>query len=169
MKYSSIEKCLLEHDVLFEKLISSWVIVLQAWELHRQGRVMDLIDPNISLQDEEKLEVQRLITVSLLCVQTAAEQRPSMERVVAMLQGDSESEAVVLQPGNVEQGLKSMRLFAFGESGLGTVREEEGESSDMESSSFMDSSRRAAGHSEQDFSSFATSSSVELSEIRAVR
>ena len=71
------------------------------------------------------MSLQCLVTVSLLCIQMVAE-RPSMEREVAMLQGDNG--AVVLQPGNVEQGLKGVRLMAFGESWLGTVRGTEGKS-----------------------------------------
>jgi len=140
-----------------------------AWRLHGQGRVMDLVDPTMSLQDEEKLEVQRLITTSLLCIQISAEPRPSMERVVAMLQGDNME---LLIPNNVDDQHRlnlstAVSLFAFGDSsGLGTVREE-GESSDMESS-LLDSSMHGASLSEKDLnSSYATS--VELSEIRSVK
>lgn len=38
-----------------------------------------------------------------------------MERVVAMLQGDSESELVVLHPGNVEQSLDTVEVYILRE------------------------------------------------------
>ena len=117
----------------------------------------------MSLQDEEKLAVKRLINIALLCIQMAAEQRPSMERIVAMLQGNSDLGTVVLQSDNKEQALNSMRWFAFGQSGLGTVIEA-GESSDMESW-FMESSRQEAGLSGTDSRSYTTS--VELSGIKS--
>jgi hypothetical protein len=119
---------------------------------------MDLVDPYVSLQDEEKPEVHRLINIALLCIQNEAEHRPSMERVVAMLQGESEAEVVALKPDDEEQYLESRRLYAVGKGGLGTVKEE-GEAS------FIDSSltRSAWGRSEDDYSSGAV---LELSEIR---
>ncbi|KAG0618722.1 hypothetical protein M758_4G087800 [Ceratodon purpureus] len=134
-----------------EMYLSKW-----AWDLHRRDKLMDLVDPHMSLQDEEKLEVHRLINIALLCIQNEPEQRPSMERVVAMLQGESEAEVVALKPGNDEHYLESIRLFAVGKGGLGTVKEE-GESS------FLDSSRRGGGRSEDDCSGAAV---LELSEIR---
>lgn len=117
---------------------------------------MDLVDPYVSLQDEEKPEVHRLINIALLCIQNEAEHRPSMERVVAMLQGESEAEVVALKPDDEEQYLESRRLYAVGTGGLGTVKEE-GEAS------FIDSSRRAWGRSEDEYPSGAV---LELSEIR---
>lgn len=117
---------------------------------------MDLVDPTMSLQDEEKLEVHRLINIALLCIQNEPEQRPNIERVVAMLQGESESEAVVSTPGMDEENLESIRLFAVGKSGLTTVTEER-------ESSVIHSFRRGVGFSEDVASTGAT---LELSEIR---
>lgn len=81
---------------------------------------------------------------------------------MTMLQGDSESDIVVLKPANEEQRLDSMRLFAFGESGLGGVNEE-GPSSDMDSSFMGSLIRRAGIISGKDNSSNATS--VGLSKV----
>ncbi|KAG0564234.1 hypothetical protein KC19_8G094300 [Ceratodon purpureus] len=124
-----------------EAYLSQW-----AWKLHRAGKLMDLVDPTLSLKDDEKLEVQRLINIALLCVQNAPEQRPNMTGVVAMILNYTESEVMVLNALDEEQSLESVRLLAFGKSGLTTVKEE-GESS------FVDSSRcdrsinsREAGH-----------------------
>jgi serine/threonine protein kinase len=125
----------------------------QAWDLQRHGKLMDIVDPSMSLQDEERGEVHRVINIALLCIQNEAELRPSIERVVAMLQGESELEVVISKPEMEEKYLESIRLFALGKSGLGTVMEE------SESTSF---SRRDGGR-HQDSSS---SSMIQLSEIR---
>jgi hypothetical protein len=128
----------------------------QAWELLQRDSLVELVDRTMSLQDEEKLEVHRLINIALLCIQNEAEQRPSMERVVAMLQGDGQSEAVMPKPGNEEQYLESIRLFDVGKSSLANVKEES-------ESSLMNSSRRGGGCFEENVSTDAT---LELSEIR---
>jgi hypothetical protein len=68
---------------------------MQAWKLNEEGRLMELVDPTLSIQFDEEVEVQRVITTALACLQTAAERRPSMALVVGMLQGDIEiSESV---------------------------------------------------------------------------
>jgi len=50
---------------------------------------MDLIDPRLECSDTELFEVKRVLEIALLCVQTSAEKRPTMFRVVAMLTGDA--------------------------------------------------------------------------------
>jgi hypothetical protein len=60
---------------------------------------MDLVDPTLILQDDEKADVPRVTSIALLCSQDAAEERPTMARVVAMLQHYPESEVVVLNSG----------------------------------------------------------------------
>jgi hypothetical protein len=67
--------------------------------LHGEEKLLDLIDPTLILSEDEKIEVQRLIKIALLCSQAEAEQRPTMARVVAMLQHDTESEVVVVSSG----------------------------------------------------------------------
>lgn len=49
---------------------------------------MVLVDPTMSLQSGEELEVRRVINIALLCMYAIPSRRPSMARVVAMLQGD---------------------------------------------------------------------------------
>lgn len=49
---------------------------------------MILVDPAISLQSSEELEVRRAINIALLCVYAIPSRRPSMACVVAMLQGN---------------------------------------------------------------------------------
>jgi hypothetical protein len=98
---------------------------MQAWKLHGEGKLEDLVDPTLILQDDERAEVLRLINIALLCSQDAAEQRPTMARVVAMLQHDTESEVVVVSSGKKERQLDSLRLLAFGKEELTTVSETE--------------------------------------------
>ncbi|KAG0557513.1 hypothetical protein KC19_11G136600 [Ceratodon purpureus] len=107
---------------LDEVYLSKW-----AWKLHAEGKLMDLVDPIMNLQDDEKADVQRLFNIALLCSQDSAEERPTMARVVAMLQHDTESEVVVLNSGKRERQLDSVRLLAFGKGELPTVTETEDE------------------------------------------
>jgi len=120
---------------------------------------MQLVDSTLVLQDDQKLEVTRLINIALLCLQHHEEHRPTMARVVAMLQGDTESE-VVLVNDEVEDQYKdkdsASLLQAFGRIGLNTVNEE-GESS------VVTSLRREANSSERNSTSF---NSIELGRVR---
>lgn len=119
---------------------------------------MHLVDPTLDLQDDQKLQVQRLINIALLCLQNNDEQRPTMARVVAMLQGDTAAEAAVVNSGVEDQTKDSESLLhAFGRAGLGTV-EEEGESS------FMNSSRRQPDSSEGN--SMISHTMIELGHLR---
>ncbi|GMY33351.1 probable LRR receptor-like serine/threonine-protein kinase At1g56140 isoform X3 [Fagus crenata] len=79
--------------------ICSCIALLQslAWQLHENNHEVDLVDSNLSEFNEE--EVQRVIGVSLLCIQAPPILRPSMSRVVAMLLGDIELSTVTSKPG----------------------------------------------------------------------
>ncbi|KAI4389757.1 hypothetical protein MLD38_001949 [Melastoma candidum] len=60
-----------------------------AWKLFTEGRSLELLSPAAgNLYD--KVEVLRSITVGLLCVQRSPEDRPSMSKVVLMLESDIE-------------------------------------------------------------------------------
>jgi hypothetical protein len=62
---------------------------LQAWKLHLKNSLIDLIDPRLQCSNIELYEVKRVLEIAILCVQTSAEKRPTMFRVVAMLAGDA--------------------------------------------------------------------------------
>lgn len=64
----------------------------QAWRLRDEDKLMQLIDESLSLQIDEEIEVQRFLKIAFLCVHMSADKRPNMSRVVAMLQGDMDSE-----------------------------------------------------------------------------
>ena len=122
---------------------------------------MKLVDPTMILSEDEKLDVQRLINIALLCSQAAAEQRPIMAKVVAMLQHDRESEVVVLTSGKKERQLDSMRLLGMGEE-LTSVSEAE----EAETKAFNPrASRRGAVRRDVDLTT--VESMIQLSEMRA--
>jgi hypothetical protein len=54
-----------------------------------KNSLMDLIDPRLQCNDIELFEVKRVLEIATSCVQTSAEKRPTMFRVVAMLAGDA--------------------------------------------------------------------------------
>ncbi|XP_073389851.1 uncharacterized protein [Physcomitrium patens] len=105
---------------LDEVYLSKW-----AWKLHSEGKLMELVDPALILSEGEKVELQRLINIALLCSQSAAEDRPTMARVVTMLQHDTESEVMVLTSRKKERQLDSLRLLGLGKEELTAVSETE--------------------------------------------
>jgi len=70
------------------------------------------VDPKMNTHNHEE-EILYVINIGLLCVQTIASKRPSMSRIVAMLQGDMEMEMVI-----EETQLKSSKLRSLEESFL---------------------------------------------------
>ncbi|XP_019191694.1 PREDICTED: G-type lectin S-receptor-like serine/threonine-protein kinase CES101 [Ipomoea nil] len=68
-----------------------------AWELWREGRGVELMDPALSGSCPEA-EVMRCIQVGLLCVQDDAIYRPSMSTVVSMLANQSAQLPLPKQP-----------------------------------------------------------------------
>ncbi|KAJ6925817.1 hypothetical protein NC651_010295 [Populus alba x Populus x berolinensis] len=57
--------------------------VYKAWELHEEGRPLELVDPEMGEFPEE--EVIRYIKVAFFCTQSAANRRPLTGQVVDML------------------------------------------------------------------------------------
>ncbi len=62
--------------------------------MHREGNLIDIVDQNLHLLNDETIQAQRLLNITLLCLLNDGEKRPSMARVVAMLQGEVELEIV---------------------------------------------------------------------------
>ncbi len=62
--------------------------------MHREGNLIDIVDQNLHLLNDEAIQAKRLLNITLLCLLNDGEKRPSMARVVAMLQGEVESEIV---------------------------------------------------------------------------
>lgn len=71
---------------------------LQAWKLREEGRLLDIVDPELRQYPEN--EVTRFIKVALFCTQAGAYQRPSMKQVVEMLSKEvSLNEDILTEPG----------------------------------------------------------------------
>ncbi|KAL1335966.1 hypothetical protein HN51_030390 [Arachis hypogaea] len=75
------------------KLLLEW-----AWQLHEEGRHLDLVDPEMEEFPEE--EVMKYMKVALFCTQSAASRRPLMTQVVDMLSKEIQlNESQLQQPG----------------------------------------------------------------------
>ncbi|OAY82107.1 Cysteine-rich receptor-like protein kinase 25 [Ananas comosus] len=61
-----------------------------AWEVWKEGRWLELIDPSLD-GNSETYEILRYIHVALMCVQENAADRPTMSDVIVMLSSDSTS------------------------------------------------------------------------------
>jgi deoxyribose-phosphate aldolase len=81
----------------------------QVWKLHEGNKLLELVDRKVNTCNYE--EILHVINIGLLCVQSIASKRPSMSRIVAMLQGDMEMEVVI-----EETQLKSSKLRSLDES-----------------------------------------------------
>ncbi|XP_011069399.2 probable LRR receptor-like serine/threonine-protein kinase At1g56140, partial [Sesamum indicum] len=79
----------LEDDMIY---LLEW-----AWNLHENGRELELLDPTLPQYDANV--AKRIIGIALLCTQASPALRPSMSRVVAMLTGDVEVPSVTSRPG----------------------------------------------------------------------
>ncbi|XP_060967118.1 probable LRR receptor-like serine/threonine-protein kinase At1g56140 isoform X1 [Cannabis sativa] len=67
-----------------------------AWNLHEEGREIDLVDSKLSEFIEQ--EVRRIIQVAFLCTRASPTTRPSMSNVVTMLSVDSDVDTEFLRP-----------------------------------------------------------------------
>jgi hypothetical protein len=65
------------------------------------------VDQNLHLLNDEAIQAQRLLNITLLCLLNDGEKRPSTARVVAMLQGEVESE---IMENDLALGRSSIKL-----------------------------------------------------------
>ncbi|KAK2966961.1 hypothetical protein RJ640_026513 [Escallonia rubra] len=63
-------------------------LISWARQLAHNGRLLDLVDPNIQLLDREQALL--CITIALLCLQRSPSKRPTMKDIVGMLSGEAE-------------------------------------------------------------------------------
>ncbi|KAI8559622.1 hypothetical protein RHMOL_Rhmol04G0187600 [Rhododendron molle] len=74
------------------------VLVEWTWKLTEEGRLLDIVDPELSEYPEK--EVMRFIKVALFCTQAASHQRPDMKQVVVMLSKEVNlNEKLLTEPG----------------------------------------------------------------------
>ena len=65
--------------------------LLQAQNRYEEGRLLDLLDKKLNTgQAPPPQDVQRVLTIALMCIQMNAARRPSMSTVLAMLLGEQE-------------------------------------------------------------------------------
>lgn len=74
-----------------QKLLVEW-----AWELHEEGKLLDLVDPE--LEEFPKDEVVRYMKVALFCTQATASRRPLMSQVTEMLSRNVKLNEMQLTP-----------------------------------------------------------------------
>lgn len=100
-------------------------MVVQAWQLHNEGNILDLVDPNLHMHGDEVVAVKQAINVALLCLLPEGERRPSMARVVAFLQGEVEDEVIesILKAGKSESSYKKFLASAGSGFNLATITE----------------------------------------------
>ncbi|XP_028787972.1 cold-responsive protein kinase 1-like [Neltuma alba] len=74
------------------------VLVEWAWKLREEGRLLDIVDPELTAYD--KTQVLRFIKVALFCTQASAQHRPTMKQVIKMLTKDVHlNEKALTEPG----------------------------------------------------------------------
>jgi serine/threonine protein kinase len=81
---SSVVYCKLDDAAEFDADAFVVLHYAQAWQLWREGRAFELIDPTLG-ECTEVADIVRCVKVALLCVQDSATDRPTMTDVTAML------------------------------------------------------------------------------------
>ncbi|KAL1205156.1 putative LRR receptor-like serine/threonine-protein kinase [Cardamine amara subsp. amara] len=69
-----------------------------AFVLHKKGAFAEILDPKLE-GVFDVMEAERMIKISLLCSNKSPTLRPSMSEVVKMLQGETEIEQIISDPG----------------------------------------------------------------------
>lgn len=88
-------------------------LIRHAWNLWKDGRPEELIDPSI-LDSCNKKEALQCIHVGMLCVQFSATHRPTMSSVVYMLEGENTSLPLPTQVGDISLNASEMDLVMEG-------------------------------------------------------
>ncbi|KAL1327131.1 hypothetical protein HN51_037219 [Arachis hypogaea] len=92
------------------KLLLEW-----AWQLHEEGKLVELVDPEMGEFPEE--EVIRYMKVAFFCTQAAASRRPMMSQVVDMLSKKTKlNEKQLTAPGFFQDSGESSLKKSSGES-----------------------------------------------------
>ncbi|XP_024987599.1 G-type lectin S-receptor-like serine/threonine-protein kinase B120 [Cynara cardunculus var. scolymus] len=88
-------------------------LIQHAWNLWKNGKPEELIDPSI-LDSCNKKEALQCIHVGMLCVQFSAVHRPTMSSVVYMLESENRSLPLPTQVGNTSLNADEMDLVMEG-------------------------------------------------------
>ncbi|XP_034678461.1 probable LRR receptor-like serine/threonine-protein kinase At1g53440 [Vitis riparia] len=86
-----------------------------AYVLHGQGKLLELVDPNLGSNYSEE-EVMRMLNLALLCTNQSPTLRPSMSSVVSMLDGQIAVQAPTtkLDTMNAEMRFKAFEKLSLG-------------------------------------------------------
>lgn len=79
----------LPYKIIIMLMLNSLEIIYQAWQLWKDGRLHELVDPILGDDGFEPAEVMRYAQVALLCAQEDPTDRPTMSDVVALLNIES--------------------------------------------------------------------------------
>ncbi|KAG9441003.1 hypothetical protein H6P81_016857 [Aristolochia fimbriata] len=85
-----------------QKFLLEW-----AWQLYEEGKLLELIDPEIEKPYPEE-EVLRYMKVALFCTQAAAKRRPNMTQVLDMLSKQSRLNEKLLTPPGIIQDMMAI-------------------------------------------------------------
>ncbi|KAH8948909.1 hypothetical protein BDL97_10G002400 [Sphagnum fallax] len=66
------------------------------WKLYEEAKLLEIVDPKLNTHNHEE-DIIHVIKIGLLCVQSTASKRPSMARIVVMLQGDEMEMEVIIK------------------------------------------------------------------------
>lgn len=71
---------------------------LQAYVLQERGCLLELVDPNLGSEYSSK-EAIAMLNVALLCTNASPTLRPTMSQVVSMLEGRTDIQELLSDPG----------------------------------------------------------------------
>uniref|UniRef100_A0A0D3D5X6 non-specific serine/threonine protein kinase n=1 Tax=Brassica oleracea var. oleracea TaxID=109376 RepID=A0A0D3D5X6_BRAOL len=89
-----------------------WAFVLQ-----KKGAFSEILDPKLE-GVFDVMEAERMIKISLLCSNKSPTLRPTMSEVVKMLEGETEIEQIIADPGVYGDELRFKRFSEIGTSSL---------------------------------------------------
>ncbi|WZZ03854.1 hypothetical protein YC2023_089775 [Brassica napus] len=89
----------------------------QAFVLQKKGAFSEILDPKLE-GVFDVMEAERMIKVSLLCSNKSPTLRPTMSEVVKMLEGETEIEQIIADPGVYGDELRFKRFSEIGTSSL---------------------------------------------------
>ncbi|KAF2533406.1 hypothetical protein F2Q70_00030511 [Brassica cretica] len=92
-------------------------IYVQAFVLQKKGAFSEILDPKLE-GVFDVMEAERMIKVSLLCSNKSPTLRPTMSEVVKMLEGETEIEQIISDPGVYGDELRFKRSSEIGTSSL---------------------------------------------------
>lgn len=91
---------------------SSWAgekmfLLEWVWKLYEDGGLLEVVDPGMGQYPEE--EILRFMKIALFCTQGAAQRRPNMNQVVAMLSKHTRLHENLLTPPGIIHDFESIR------------------------------------------------------------